>query len=149
MGNMQNSGIQAEFTEERHERIKESKYPNRDQLVESDLLNEKKLENMERTLNEYSQKLTKPKPNPISSTYKERKEYEINEEVFSRSDQLRFSSLSMQLLGMSKRTIKDVGKFDFIISSPFHLITLRDGKKPNQYQDLRKSNLNLGRLVTG
>ena len=118
MGNLQNSGLQTEFPEERHERIKQSKFPTREddfKLVESDLLNEKKLENMEKALNDISRKRMKPKANPLTSTYKERKDYEINEEVFSRGDQLRFSSLSMQLLGMTKRPIKDGGKLDFSI----------------------------------
>ena len=121
MGNFQNSGLQTEFPEEHHERTKQSKFPTQGddhkdfRLVESDLLNEKKIENMEKALNDISQKRMKPKANPLTSTYKERKDYEINEEVFSRGDQLRFSSLSMQLLGITKRPIKDGGKLDFSI----------------------------------
>ena len=40
------------------------------------------------------------------SSYKERKEFETNEELYNRNNQLRFSSLSMQLLGKSKKPIK-------------------------------------------
>lgn len=69
---------------------------------------------MEKTLNELSQKRMKPKANPLTSTYKDRKDYEINEEVFSRGDQLRFSSLSMQLLGMTKKPSKDGGRLDLL-----------------------------------
>lgn len=37
------------------------------------------------------------------STYKERKQYETNEQLFNRDNQLRFSSLSMQLLGKTRK----------------------------------------------
>jgi len=49
----------------------------------------------------------KMSPKPLISTYKERKEYETNEELYNRNNQLRFSSLSMQLLGKTKKPFRN------------------------------------------
>jgi len=114
MGNLRFSEVQ-EIPDERHEKTKQNKYhavPENDdeKFEESEFLsNEKKIRNMEKTLNDLTMKKPK-KPNPLASTYKDRKEYETNEELFNRNDQLRFSSLSMQLMGKTKKPIKDGGK---------------------------------------
>ena len=111
-----NSRIPSKNLEQRVEKVKQSE--NMKEYDDQPNINITKSEFLPNERNQYHERNNtngnlksamewKMSPKPLTSTYKERKEYETNEELFNRNNQLRFSSLSMQLLGKTRKPLRN------------------------------------------